>query len=467
MRTLRPLVQFIVVGPLLVTHAASFVHAQSEERTSFDDQFDRWIDELADSKPEVRRRAYDKLRQIPDWRMTLPRSLRMLRAATRTFPPLAIDGAEKPDPFCEPPIGDTSALLVHFVASRPRSEYIGSLIECFGKYSPQARSQAMELLATLEDREAAEATMKLVRQYATKGGIPELHLWGWSESPDCASVFFPDLLAYADEPGYEEEILGLLHSYAQMPESPLDLMERCATHVLERYRLHKAKLLPLLRAGAIERIYTKDYAAHRGPACQLLSLLGQCLTDDAREELHQAVGFRDPLLKLSAAVELLRLGDAVPATIWHDIATSAETRISLFDELAKRDRLQLFPQKHLTQAALAESDLVRWLVNDSEARRPPAKVELVKVVSIDPQTEDGLLDYYVFQFCMEPPTADKPPEWKAGVAGPYPRTEQPTATAHDTPHSAFEPIDDKWPEEHIGDVSEIIQEYRWRAGIGE
>ena len=172
-------------------------------------------------------------------------------------------------------------------------------------------------------------------------------------------------------------------------------------------------------------------------------------------------------LKRAAALSLLQLGEVVSGQIWEEIAASAETRIGLADDLVARNRMELFPAKYLTQALVAESDLVRWMIEESEQACVPAKIELVKVIAIDPQTEDGLLDFYIFKFCMEAKHQNDAAAWKAGVAGPYLRDEQPTSNAEESPHSEFVAIDDKWPEEHLGDISEIVRDYRLRAGFDD
>lgn len=441
--------------------------ARAEERTSFDDQFDRWIDNLSHADAAVRRKALVALRQLPEWRMTLPRSTRLLQAATRDFPPIKTDESDEEiaDRY-DIPTTETSAALIYIVSERPRTDHIPVLLECFERYNPESRSQAMRLLAWLDSRESAEAAMQLVRKYARQGGLPELYLWGWNESPEFSRVFFPEILSYADQPHLEEEIFGLLESYAEMPEHYAELLEECAPHLLEAYRRHEQAASRVLRMNSKVALYGKEYAAHREPMGQLLRLFFSCPTTEIHEELRQALGYRDPRLKLAAAISLVRLHELVPRRVWDELAADRETRLELFEALERLDRLNLFPPRHLSQAALAESDLARWLANNGESGQPPARIELVKVVSVDPETDEGILDFYVFRFLRHPPQEGKPVEWLAGVAGPYPRRAQPTGTSESSPHSNFEPIDAKWPEEHIGNLIEIIQEYRWRAGLG-
>jgi hypothetical protein len=436
--------------------------AQSTGRTSFDKRFDRWIADLKSDRDDVRTDAAKRLSQVPDWRLTLPRTSRLLRAASEKMPPVVTDG--------ENPFGrehsedidtvDAGAFLIGIVAECGRAEHIPIVEQCYAKYSTDARREALQLLMWLQTRDAAEATIRLIRSHAGDDGEAIIHLWGWAEVPDCADVFFPELFDLAKSDESEENVLDLLTAFVDYPETSIEVLDRCGLRIVELYRRHEKKLLPAQRAATTSVFYSKAYAMHRQPACKLLDLMAYCPTEEGRQELQQAVNFRDPLLKLHAATALWRLGEGTPQNTLNDVAADPETRIELFGLLENRDALPQFPARYLSQAALAESDFVRWLIRDSGKGRPPAKIELAKVVTIDPQSDAGLLDYYVFQFCMRPPKPGEAPVWKAGVAGPYARSDQPTASSHEVPHSEFEPIENKWPEEHIGDLRQRIQDYR-------
>lgn len=443
--------------------------ARSEDRTSFDIQFDRWIADLGHADLAVRQKAILSLRKLPNWRMTLARSSRLLRAAVHKYPPLDID-EQADESFVERydvPTSDTGAALIYIVAERPRPEHIAIVLECFERYGNECRDQSMRLLAWLDSRESAEAAMQLVRMYARQGGLTQLYLWGWSETPEYARIFFPEILSYtADQPNLEDEIFGLLESYAEMPEHYAELLENCAPQLLAAYRRHEKAATRVLRTRSTIALHGKEYAPHREPMCQLLRLFFSCPTSEIREELLQALSYRDPQLKLAAASSLVRLHEPIARRVWEELAADRETRLSLFETLERLNRLHYFPTRYLSQAALAESDLTRWLAQHAEPPRPPVRIELMKVVSVDPQTDDGILDFYVFRYLLDAPREGKPVEWLAGVAGPYPRREQPTASSEYGPQSEFAPFDTKWPEEHIGNLSEIIQEYRWRAGFG-
>ena len=79
----------------------------------------------------------------------------------------------------------------------------------------------------------------------------------------------------------------------------------------------------------------------------------------------------------------------------------------------------------------------------------------------------GILDYYVFRFRTYPPHWMAEDGWLAGVAGPFLRKDAPSTTAYGETFSTFEPWDSATPEEHVGEIHDIIA--RWhehRSGNG-
>jgi hypothetical protein len=451
---LRPVLFLLAVLGCLSTPVLS------ADRTSFDARLDRWLEDLRSERPQSRAAAFRNLCQLPPWRLTPDRSIRMLRCATQELPAIKQPAVHWTFQDLSP-----NECLIRIAATRSRPEQIPVVVECFEKYSPEARAESLQLLTGLQSREAAEATMQLIRKFAAKGGIRSLSLWGWHEETDIADVFFPGLFQFVDRPDFEGDILALLESYVEVPEATDKIGKLCGAELLARYRTHLKQILPAQRKHNDAIFYSADYQLHRRPLHTTLRLFAKFRSTESDEELRQATYLFDPRLKQAAAIALLQRGDTPEAKVWEEIAASAETRVSLVDDLLEANRTELFPAKYLTQALLAESELVRWLVDESEVGAAPANIELVKVVTLDPRTEDGLLDFYIFKFCMEPKNRQDPAAWKAGVSGPYLRDDQPTSSGEDSPHSEFLPIDEKFPESHIGDIQEILRSYRLRAGL--
>jgi hypothetical protein len=106
--------------------------------------------------------------------------------------------------------------------------------------------------------------------------------------------------------------------------------------------------------------------------------------------------------------------------------------------------------------------MVRWLMVPTEIGRVPDRIELKKVVALDTGGPDGFLDYYVFRFKTLPPHETAKDGWLAGVAGPFLRKDAPTTEAQGETFSEFESWDARSPEEHVGDVKELLAEWRKR-----
>jgi hypothetical protein len=141
------------------------------------------------------------------------------------------------------------------------------------------------------------------------------------------------------------------------------------------------------------------------------------------------------------------------------VAASPEVRNWLYDKLEDMDRLALFPKQFRTQPAFAESAMVQWLVYPTELGSAPDQIQLAKVVPVDTRGPDGMLDYYVFKFRTFAPHWAAKDGWMAGIAGPFLRKDAPTTVAQGATFSKFESWGAKTPEEHVGDVESLLEEW--------
>src|SRR5262249_58994960 len=128
--------------------------------------------------------------------------------------------------------------------------------------------------------------------------------------------------------------------------------------------------------------------------------------------------YRAPGLGLCAFLSLLRRDRGVDRAEGAEVAENAEARNFLSDGLKNLDRFPLYPPAQRTQAALAESDLVNWLIHPTELGRAPEAVELVQTIPFDTGTDAGWADYYLFRFRTDPPHWAARYGWLVGVSGP-------------------------------------------------
>jgi hypothetical protein len=140
-----------------------------------------------------------------------------------------------------------------------------------------------------------------------------------------------------------------------------------------------------------------------------------------------------------------------------DLVTAArnrETRQVLYDALAARGRMDLFPGEFLTWEAMAEANLVQWLCHPHELGSPPDEIELMAKI---PAPEATQAHYFLFRYRMRQPHWAARRGWLAGVAGPYDLTQQPKPHGDGT-FSRFEAFESRTPEEHVAAAHGVVVE---------
>jgi hypothetical protein len=284
--------------------------------------------------------------------------------------------------------------------------------------------------------------------------------------PRFPEIFFPGLLEYASLPEFEWSIYALCLRYFESKLLTPGAMNAYLAQVLASYEAHERFLVPVQQPNPGNWMWEETYSTHRSVAALLLDLLGYFPNIQTLPVLDRAMTFSDPRLKHDALISLLRLGQEVDALQVAAVARSSEMRIWLYRKLAELQALEYYPDEYLTQSALAESDMVNWLMYPTELGRPPDEIELGKVVAVDTESDDGRLLYFVFRFRnFEPDWAAKN-GWMAGVSGPFLERDAPSPTPYSGTFSAFEAWDSRSPEEHLGEIDSILEQWRAHRGQG-
>ena len=375
--------------------------------------------------------AADKLHELSKDGLSLEDGLQALRAAAKSFPARGSGWR------------NSSADLIEAAAEQPRPEYISVVLDNFSLYSKNAKEKALWLLAKLPQREAAAAYMELLRRNLRKGEIGWLSLQPLKSEPRHAEVFFPEILEYAEFDGFERDINLLLLSYLIKGAIKPETVTAYGEKLFVRYRDCAKKLMDMQKPDGAAWMWDPPYEDLRWRGALYIDLLGYFPEPHAKEVVRRALSFTDPRLKFFAVLGLIRQGEDVEARHLLDVAASAEVRNDLFDELKRIGKPSLFPEEFRTQAALAESDMVNWLTFPGELGRAPDEIELMHVATFD--SEEGLIDYYVFRFRIW----GEEKGWMAGVSGPFLQKDSPSTVACGDTFSRFDPWDSKTPEEHL------------------
>lgn len=173
-------------------------------------------------------------------------------------------------------------------------------------------------------------------------------------------------------------------------------------------------------------------------------------------------GGRAAYLRLAEAIgpveRQLRSGHDPDPVDLERFARDRATRRVLYDALDHHGKLGLFPPEYLTPEAMAEADLVAWLVHPNELAAPPDEIELMASLPAPGSAFAGQR-YFVFRYRTRPPHWAAADGWLAGVAGPYPR-EATFASGAPGTFSRFESYDSRTPEDHVRVTHELVMARR-------
>jgi hypothetical protein len=387
---------------------------------------------------DVQRSAEDALAELTP--LTADEAAEALRAAAEGLPNRENDWED-------------SAEDLALAAVTGASEELLPLVEQVYAHLPTlwSRTLALRLLANVGSREAVAVLARLLA--APPYPRDDLGTIWWQSEPRHADLVVPGLLAHL---GRDES-------------DPTCSTSRCAWRRRRRSRqstrqCSRGQRSPSCARSARGHAETFDWNARdldsalgrRYGAERALTMLRHAPPSaEALEEVQRWTSL-DAVPAAAAVASLLRLGQEPDPSAVARVAADPEARRSLFNALRELDRLELIPPEHRTQEALAESELVEWLTYPAELGRPPAEIEFAEVISAE--TDDGLVDLYVFRFRADTVRLRRG-KWFAGVAGPYRRRDAPTTQGGGMTFSAFEPWDDRSPLDHAELVAGILESW--------
>ena len=354
---------------------------------------------------------------------------------------------------------DTAEELIRAAASIPQPEYIPVIKQHFPNYSANSKTAALQLLAKLDSREASTTFTELLCGLPANTDLKRLGMQDLHKKPRDPEIFFPKLLECCTNPALSWDIYLLLLTYLQKDLITTPYSSIYANTVKASYAEAKEVITPAQQTEGLGWIWEDEYLKARDITSLLLDIMGYLSPDAVLDTLNEALSYQDPRLKYFAVQSLLKMGEAVDNDTLFSLAASAEVRSMLFHHLNEIKRLDLYPKEYFSKEAFAEADMVNWLIFPTELGRAPDQIELMKVVEIDTQTEDGIIEFYVFRFRTLPPHWAAKDGWMAGISGPYLQTDPPGELSPSETFSSFEPWESKTPEEHVGDIQEILADW--------
>ncbi len=139
----------------------------------------------------------------------------------------------------------------------------------------------------------------------------------------------------------------------------------------------------------IEWMIGDEYQTVRTPLEWLIDLLRYFPGEDVSSVLRESLKLSDPLLKLFAALSLLRRLEPVGATDLELIAASHQTRQKQWNQLRELQMESLMPERWSAPELLAASELVNWASHPMELGVPPEEIELMQKFPVEIDGREG------------------------------------------------------------------------------
>jgi len=379
---------------------------------------------LRSPDPEDRKSALAALDAISAGKLPSGAATTFLRAATGKFPDV------------KPAFRAAAAELVQ-VLDHHADEVDPELIaRVYSELDSEAMAWAMCVLAA-SGREAAVSTLAMLLQR-----VDELPTVSWpalilEKRPHHAGILVGPLAAALASDAFARHAASALLAYAEAGD-----LGDSADAVAARSAARAHDAINRAAAGSDEELSEAQAAA--GLYLDLLGRTGSQLADPV---LREAIASQNAWIAMWGAIGLERSGKSVSAQVISRVASNASCRKALYSSLRDLGKLDRFPVEFANQSALAEADMVNWLLYPTELDSAPDEIELLTTVEL-PEGDD-VSDLYVFRYRKHPPHWAAEHDWMIGVAGPYRRNDQPTTDGLGATFSRMESEDSKTLAEHI------------------
>lgn len=356
-------------------------------------------------------------------------------------------------------VKDASGALMEFISRYDVTELVPILVEQFPKMSVWARSIVLTLLTRSQTSESLQAVLDLLDAYIDRLPFTDFQIDLMGDEQGCVDVLFPKIMDYVKYPSVSYTINRYVWLCLNKGTLQKEDIEEYAPIFLREYRFlkksieaYQSKLIPHTK-------WSQTYQELRNLAGLFLDTLGFLTLEEVKEELEQALQFKDNRLRYFALSSLLRLGQPIEKDIVDQLATDSETRNFLYNTLKEYNQEHLFPTEYLHQTAFAEAELVSWLIYPTELGHEPTEIEYMDVITLYDE-ELGAVDYYIFRFRSDHEDW-KEIGWMAGIAGFYIQDNAPTLVAHGYTFSLFENWGVRTAKEHLESIFEVLDEL-WR-----
>lgn len=414
------LIAIIIGGIVFVYFNSKRVNKQGLS----DQDFKKIMNNLLLEEDKLRFEAID---QIKEFKPNKTQSLFMIQSAKNQYPKAKYEWQ------------NISAILIDVATEKPDVDYISEIQNVFSALNSDAKTSALMFLQKYDKKESIVTYIELIsKHYIELSSLPIFEL---EKNPKYEEIIFPQLLYCTDNEKITYDIYLLALKYLDTGLITVNKEDKFINQVLSECKNNRKKI-ESIQGPKDKRDWIwdmEDYLELRYKQEIILDLLGFIDNQTSIEEQKRGLNFNDNRLKYFSILSLLKHDIEVSMIETELVASDLETRNLLYDGLKKINRLDLFPQQYKNQAAFAESNMVNWLIYPTELGRVLDEIELMKVVSEDTKTADGVIEFYLFRFRSNHPDWVES-GWMVGLAGPFITKGGPNTDAYGYTFSSFE----KW-----------------------
>lgn len=317
--------------------------------------------------------------------------------------------------------------------------------------SDPSRAYALTLLATQSTSEAASSIVKLIHEHPLPQRTPPRFFWEINKRHAAiGSQLFPRLLL--DAGPHLANVMNFMNVCLEGGTlTPAALAPASEWASSEAIRLVDLVEPRQQNAGKQWRC-DEDYASKRSDLGVVLDLLG-IIPGVSMESCARAAQLKDPLCVFFAIVSMLKKNQLPPSEALQLVADSLETRVPLYNQLARLQRLDLFPANLLTFESFAAASMAEWLLYPSELGYEPTRLDLIAKVS-------GMSEGAEVIMCLWKVVAEDRSAF-AAASGPYEANAPIGPLSGSNTFSTFAEWESRSPDEHLREIVETLD--RWKV----
>jgi uncharacterized protein YbaP (TraB family) len=247
----------------------------------------------------------------------------------------------------------TNYEIAHKLAKLQNNATVDFVRQHYGSFASRAdtlKNISLVLLAQLHTKESYHALAGLLQQSPPREPFDYRFRNALDDSLSLTAGIYPVLQGLAADTLHASTIAGIA---GMLIDSGFIKLEELKPAENDFDRSASALLPAMLRAD--------NYGNY-----QLLRLLGRFNTAASNRVLKNWLDIKNSWLKKEVVMELLKNGQAVPATALNSLAADGSMRSSLYSGLKEIKKAALFPAQYLTRAHFAEAAVYDAAANNDD-----------------------------------------------------------------------------------------------------